>query len=114
MSEVRFHFDEHVDPRIAASLRLSGIDATTTVEARLRMTSDETQWAYSQRAQRIMVTCDPDFFELVKSDSEHAGLVYFNKDTRSIGDVVEWLTLIHGAMSAEDMRGKVEYVPSRS
>jgi hypothetical protein len=34
------------------------------------------------------------------------------KDTRSISEVIDWLALIHGAMTPEEMRGHVEFVPS--
>ena len=44
MSErIRFHLDENVDPDIAIALRRHGVDVTTTVEAGLRMSDDETQ-----------------------------------------------------------------------
>lgn len=113
MSVVRFHLDEHVDPRIAHALRRYDIDVTTTVEAELRTRDDDDQWAFAQSERRVIVTSDADFPDRARQDASHFGIVYFNKDARTIGDVVEWLTLIHGAMSAEDMQGKLEYVPAR-
>jgi hypothetical protein len=60
------------------------------------------------------VTCDADFLEENVSAQDHVGMVYFPKDQRSIGDVVEWLTLIHGAMTPEEMQGHLEFIPIRT
>jgi predicted nuclease of predicted toxin-antitoxin system len=113
MKHIRFHLDEHVDPRIAHALRRVDIDVTTTVEAQLRTSNDENQWHYARNEQRVLVTCDTDFPDRANRDLHHPGIVYFDKDTRTIGDVVEWLTLMHGAMSAEEIDGLIEYVPKR-
>ncbi len=44
---IRFHLDENCDARIAAGLRLHGIDLTTTVEAGLLRASDEEQLRFA-------------------------------------------------------------------
>ncbi len=113
MSAVRFHLDEHVDPRIARAVRRFDIDVTTTVEAGLRQAEDDAHWAFAQREGRVIVTCDAGFPDRARHNPDHFGVVYYDKDTRTIGDVVEWLILIHGAMSAEEMRGQIEFVPAR-
>ncbi len=113
MSVVRFQLDENADPRIARAVRRFDIDITTTVEAGLRTTKDDVHWMFAQAERRVIVTCDADFPDRARRDHVHFGIVYFDKDTRSVGDVVEWLTLIHGAMSAEEMQGRLEFVPIR-
>ena len=113
MSIIRFHLDENVDPRIARAVRQFDIDITTTVEKGLRTANDDVQWICAQSERRVIVTCDADFPNRARHDSEHFGIVYFDKDSRTIGDMVEWLTLMHGAMNAEEIQSRIEYVPAR-
>jgi Domain of unknown function (DUF5615) len=42
---IRFHLDENCDPRVAAGLRLLGVDVTTTQEAGLLRAPDDAQLA---------------------------------------------------------------------
>src|SRR6266498_1811198 len=64
---IRFHLDENVDPRIAAGLRLHGIDVTTTSEAGLLAASDLEQLDYIVREGRVIITQDTDFLRLASS-----------------------------------------------
>jgi len=110
MSRVRFHLDEQVNLAIVASLRRYGIDVTTTIEAGLRTSSDEIQWEFAQREQRVIVTHDADFPRIARLNKSHAGIVYSKKDTRSIGQIVEGIILIYEVLSAEDMKDNIEYL----
>ena len=80
MSDViRFHLDEHVNPRIAYALRRRGVDVTTTVEAGIRTSADSTQWEFAWQQGRVIVTCDADFVERNQTDPNHTGIVFFQK-----------------------------------
>ncbi len=59
----------------------------------------------------MIVTCDADFLVEHAGRSEHAGIVYFAKDTRSIRQIIEGLLLVQGAMDPEDMSGYVQFLP---
>jgi uncharacterized protein with PIN domain len=61
---IRFHLDENCDPRIAAGLRLHGVDVTTTPDAGLLHASDETQLAHAVAERRVIVTQDTDFLRI--------------------------------------------------
>ena len=111
---VRYYLDESVDPRIARALRRLGIDAITTVEAGLRTMADDRQWEFAQSQSRVIVTSDDDFLRRVARDTTHHGLVFFSKDSRSVGEVVDWLILIFNALTLEEMIGQVEFVPSHA
>ena len=67
LDPIRFHLDENVDPDIARALRHHGIDVTTTVEMGLRTQTDEQQWAFIQRENRVIVTHDADFLRLASA-----------------------------------------------
>jgi predicted nuclease of predicted toxin-antitoxin system len=106
---IRFHLDEHVDPRIATALRRENIDVTTTVDAGLRACSDQEQLDYAIRNGRVLVTQDEDLLVLA-SEASHAGIAYCRQNTRTIGQIVEMLVLIHGALTVEEMRNHVEFL----
>jgi predicted nuclease of predicted toxin-antitoxin system len=89
------------------------IDAITTIEAGLRTMSDISQWDFAQSQHRVIVTSDDDFLSRAAVDTNHNGIVFFSKDSRSVGEVIDWLILIHGAMTPEELCGQVEFVPSR-
>ena len=73
---IRFHLDEHVNPRVAAGLRLRGIDVTTTTEAGLLRTSDEDHIAFAVSQNRVIFTQDADFLRLHAAGISHPGIGY--------------------------------------
>src|SRR5947207_205347 len=91
---IRFHLDENCDPRIAAGLRLHGVDMTTTPEIGLLHAPDEEQLAAAVAQGRVIVTQDTDFLRLAASGLESAGVVFYAAQSWSIGDVIRGLLLI--------------------
>src|SRR6516164_9241846 len=61
---IRFHLDESCDPRIAAGLRLLGVDVTTTPEAGLLHAPDEDQLAFAVSQGRVIISQDTDFLRI--------------------------------------------------
>lgn len=98
---VRFHIDESADPDIAAALRGVGIDVTTTQEVGLLT---------ALREGRVIVTHDADFLRIAKDNPNHTGIAFCRQQTRTIGEIIEMLILIHGTATPERMRGQVEYL----
>jgi len=107
---MRFHLDELADHAIARGLRLRGIDVTTTTDAGLLGASDEAQLAYALREGRIVFTVDDDFLQLHADGAKHAGIAYCAPESRSVGEIVRYLCLMHDCMAVEEMRGRVEFV----
>ena len=107
---IRFHLDEHLSSDIANALGRSGIDITTTVQAGLRTAPDATQWDYAQRESRVIVTCDTDFLLMHKATPIHSGIVFFAKGSLTMREIIEGLTLIHGAMSPDEIRNRIEFL----
>lgn len=110
MSErIRFHLDEHIDPRIADALRRHGIDVTTTIEAGLRTRTDEAQWAFVYSERRVLVTRDSDFLRRAATGRDHAGIAFVS-GTSAIGPTVRMLILLHEVLSPQEISGRVEYI----
>ena len=112
MAELRFHRDESIPmpDAIAGALRRAGIDVTTTQDANLRTTDDASQMTFARNSERVMVTCDSDFLKLAMSVADHSGIVFYAQQSRHVGHVIEWLSLMYGVLDAEDMRGKIEFI----
>ena len=108
--EIRYHLDEHVHPAVAAGLRQRGVDIKTTVEAGLTSTSDEDQLAFAAGEGRVFVTRDRHFLVLDSENVPHAGIAFWHPKRRDIGRLVLDLVLLWRVVTAEEMRGRVEYL----
>ena len=107
---IRFHLDENGDPRIAAGLRLHGIDVTTTPEAGLLHAPDADQMAYAVAQGRVVITQDTDFLRIAASGQEHPGIVFYPDQSRSIGQIIRGVHLIWEVYEPDEMRNRVEYL----
>lgn len=108
-TELRFHLDEQVNPRIAQGLQRRGIDVTTTVDAGLRTLDDDSQFAYVRRTGRILVTSDAGFVARHIAGEQHPGIVFYQPQSRSIGQMIAFLALVAEVMTPDDMKNRLEY-----
>lgn len=108
-NKLRFHLDEQINPRIASGLRRRGIDVTTTVDAALRTVDDGVQLSYALRTGRVLVTCDAGFIARHRAGEEHPGIVYYQPQSRSIGEMVAFLALMVEVMTPDEMHNRLEY-----
>lgn len=103
MSEaVRFYFDEHVGRAIAKGLHRRGIDVLTLAKAGMLGASDEEHMAFARSQERVIVTHNDDFLRLAAEGVDHAGIVYAPQG--------QGLTLIAQILTAEEMRGHIEFI----
>ena len=106
--KIRFHLDEHISRAIATGLRQRGIDVTTTPEASLRTRSDDAQMEYLCQEERVLVTCDAGFLVRNAEGQTHFGIVFFPPGSRSIGEIISFLTFIYELMTPAEMTNRVE------
>lgn len=99
-----------VDPDVARALRQHGIDVTTTVDAGLRSATDEEQLDYAWRQESVLVTHDTDFLRLASRSSDHSGIAFCYKTSRSLGEIIRSLILIYEMLTPEEIAGRVEYL----
>lgn len=107
---IRFHLDENCTKAIAMGLRRLGIDVTTTPEAKLLGALDEEQAAYALAQDRVIFTQDRDFLRINAAGVPHAGIAYCEKDTRTIGEIIDSLVLLWEIFEPEEMANRVEYI----
>lgn len=81
----------------------------TVAEAGLLGATDMEHLALAALERRVVFTHDADFLRLHAGDVDHAGIVFAAKQS-SIRAVVQGLMMIHAVLTAEDMRGHVEFL----
>jgi predicted nuclease of predicted toxin-antitoxin system len=86
------------------------IDVTTSQEVGLLGVSDQEQLAYAASEGRVIFTQDTDFLIMAAQTVAHAGIIYARNSSRSIGQIIQALELIHGVMTVDEMRGHVEFL----
>jgi len=109
LAEVRYHFDEHMPRAVARELRRRGIDVETTADAGLRGEPDYIHLGHAHAQGRVVATEDVDFRQLHDDGYSHSGIAYFS-GSRSIGEMVELLVLVHVTYTAEEMVGRLEWL----
>lgn len=106
---IRFHLDENIDPRVAAGLRLHGVDVTTSAGSGLLAASDQEQLDYIVREGRVIATQDTDFLRLHAAGKPHPGIA-FSRVGQSVGDIIRGCRLIWELLDPDDMANRVEYL----
>jgi hypothetical protein len=107
---IRFHLDEHVSSAVAAGLRHRGVDVTTADDAGLIAAKDVEHLAFAAASGRVLVTQDVDFLRLHAEGVAHAGIAYCHQQSRTIGEMLRRLVVIHSVLSPEEMTNSVEFL----
>jgi predicted nuclease of predicted toxin-antitoxin system len=107
---IRFHLDENCHRAVAEGLRRRGVDVTTTPEAGLMSATDEQQVAHAHSEGRVLFTQDRDFLRLHAAGVPHAGIAFAEKDTKSIGEIIQGLVLIWELLEPDEMATRIEFL----
>ena len=107
---LRLHLDECCHINLFESLSLHGIDVTTASSVQLRAESDEAQLEFARNSTRVLFTHDTDFLALHQRGIEHSGIVFCDRQKRSVGDMVRLLVLLWELYDAEEMVHRLEYL----
>ena len=100
---------------LTIALRARDIDVRTALEAAMIRQSDEHHLERATKEQRVLYTFNlADFYHLhttwVAAGLIHGGLILANQQRYSVGDQLKRLLRLVGNRSAEEMRGKVEFL----
>jgi uncharacterized protein with PIN domain len=109
-AEIRFHLDECVTVAVADGLRRRGIDVTTSGESDLISSDDLDQLAFASREERVLITQDADFLRLAQKGRSHCGIAYYVPGSRTIGELISRLVLIHAILNPSEMNGMIEFL----
>jgi predicted nuclease of predicted toxin-antitoxin system len=90
---MKFLLDENAELRIATFLKQAGHDVTSIIEDYPRSISDEQVLAIARAEDRILITNDRDFGELIfRQQLPHSGVIYFRLPLDSTAsEKIAWL-----------------------
>jgi len=110
LGDVKFLLDENMPRPVAIGLRRRGIDAVTVQELGRAGLPDADQLAFAFQQGRVLATLDTDYLILHSSGVAHAGVAYARPGRRSIGYLIDAMTLIYEVLEYSEMLGHVEYL----
>ena len=110
MERIKFYFDEHVPQAVADGLRRRGVDVLVVQDTGRRGVPDDEQLAFASQQGRVMVTMDSDYLILAAQSATHAGIAYAKPGTRSVGQLIQKLKLIHDVLTPAEMENHIEYL----
>jgi uncharacterized protein with PIN domain len=116
VSQIRLYVDEDaMAVGLVNSLRLRGIDTVTVRDAGMVQRSDEDHLSSAAEEGRTVYTFNlPDFCRLhmawMAASRSHAGIVVVPQQRYSIGEQLRMLLRLISTISAEEMKGRVEFL----
>lgn len=73
---IRFLTDENISPQVISALRVKGYDVKDIKEEKAFGISDEEVIKFARKEERVILTCDKDFANLIKFPLQsHSGVV---------------------------------------
>jgi hypothetical protein len=112
-----FLMDQHIRVEITEGLRRRGIDVLTAWEDGHSEADDEELLERATTLRRVFVSQDQDLLRITTEwqtvGREFAGVAFAIQQDIDIGGSIEYLELIAHAMSEDEMRNHVEYIPAR-
>lgn len=107
--------DVHVPRAVTTALRLRGIDVITAQQDGADTLSDAQLLTRASCLDRILVSQDNDLLRegtrLQRQGIHFTGIVYGHQRLVGIGQMVEDLTLIANATTAQEWVGRISYLP---
>jgi predicted nuclease of predicted toxin-antitoxin system len=108
---VKFLLDENLSPRHAKTLRGSGFDAISVVEAGLAGDSDSAVRGFAITSDRVLVTLDGDFANIVRyPPGETPGVIRLRLRPPTELAITSALQRVMRLLTSVDLRGKLATV----
>jgi hypothetical protein len=109
--QIRYHLDENIHGGVGRGLARRGIDVSTTQDARLLGSPDETQLEFAASQERVLVTHDPDLLSISSRGVHHSGIAYRHPEKCTVGDLIHALTELWRTRTAEEMIDQIVFLP---
>lgn len=109
-TRIRYQLDEHVAHAIAHGLARRATDVATAIDSGVVGLPDDQLLARWLTEGRVLITHDQDFLRLHRQGVAHAGIVFCEQRSRSIGEIVAYLSLVTDVLSPAEIAARVEFV----
>jgi len=107
---LRFYMDQHFPGPVSRALARRGVNVLTAQQSDRCGRPDADQLAFAAAEGRVMVTFDVDYPAMHESGVEYAGIAWCPARKYGIGELIQALLLLHGALDSEAMRNHLEYL----
>jgi hypothetical protein len=113
---IRLYLDEDtMDADLVDALRARGVDLETADEAGMLRREDRDILAYTAEQRRVVYTFNTGHFCAIHADflqggRDHAGIVVAQQQRHSVGEQMRRLLNLIGAMPAEEMENRLEFL----
>jgi len=114
--KIRLYLDEDsMDRDLVRALAVRGVDVSTALEAGLVARSDREHLEHATAEGRVVYTFNVrDFHRLhvafLAEGKAHAGIILARQQHHSIGEQLRRILQLIASLSAEEMRGRVEFL----
>ena len=109
------YMDVHVPSPVTEGLRRRGVDVLTSQEDGTREATDEALLLRASELERLLFSQDGDLLRIAAewrdADRGFYGVIYAHQRRAGVGQLVEDLELIASCCSAEELSGRVTYLP---
>ncbi|HEX3598857.1 MAG TPA: DUF5615 family PIN-like protein [Lacipirellulaceae bacterium] len=111
-----FYMDHQFPASITRGLRDRNIDVITTVDDGTERLADDLLLQRATELDRVLVTSDKGFLDMATEwqtiGRPFAGIAFAVQRNLWIGKTIEYLELMAHAISRDEMRNRLEYIPS--
>ena len=111
-----FYMDHQFRASVTRGLRRRNIDVITTVDDGTEELLDDLLLQRATELNRILVTHDKGFLEMAarwqRTSRPFAGIAFAVQRRLWIGKAIDYLELMAHAMAPEEIRNRIEYIPS--
>jgi|tagenome__1003787_1003787.scaffolds.fasta_scaffold18959703_1 hypothetical protein len=112
-----FYMDHQVRASVSRGLRQCGVNVLTARNDGAERLADDLLLARATELGRVLVTHDKGFLRLASdwaiASRDFAGIAFAVQEKLQVGKTIEYLEMIAAVLSPEEMRNRVEHIPSR-
>jgi predicted nuclease of predicted toxin-antitoxin system len=116
MSKILLYIDEDsMDEDFVQALKSRSVDVLTVADAGMLHKSDEEQLDWASKNGRVIFSFNAkDFYKLhtirLEQNLSHGGIILAPQQRYGIGDLMRGVLRLINSMSAEEMRGRLEFL----
>jgi hypothetical protein len=111
-----FYMDHHFRASVTHGLRQRNIDVLTALDDGAEKLADDLLLARALKLDRVVVTHDKDFLRLAAdwqaNRHDFAGIVFATQGSLHVGNAIDYLEFVAQVMTPDEMRNRVEFLPS--
>lgn len=112
---LQFYFDHNMSPAIASGLQRRGVNVLIAKDDGAATWADDEILVRATKLDRVVCTQGKDFLKIARHwqnvERDFPGIVYLRQLDIGIGGAVNDLEMVAKVMSADEMRGRIYYLP---